>query len=91
MKKIHLSTGCSSYGGYWDHDDVYMAAEEDAYMEIPEGIEDWLEENYKDQYEFDTDYNPDGIDVYCELYVKLELKAFIHFKMVWGNYDDYPC
>lgn len=84
-KKIHISTGEACYGGFRDHDDVYMAAEEVAYMEMPEGIEEWLEENYKDQYEFDTDYDADGEDVYCYLFVKLSHKAFIHYKLVWGG------
>lgn len=84
MKKIHISTGCCSYCRFRDHDDVYMGAEDDAYMEMPEGLEEWLDNYYKDQYEFNADYDADDEDVYCTLFVKLSYRAFIHYKMVWG-------
>lgn len=84
MKKIYVSRGRCGMAGFRDWDDLYMAAEEDAYMEMPEGLEDWLEEYYKGQYEFDMDFEGDMEDTYCILFLKLDLKALVHYKMVWG-------
>lgn len=87
IKRIYISTGSCGMRGNWDWDDLYIAAEEDAYMEMPEGLEEWLDKHYKDQYEFDTEYESDYESVNCDLFIKLDHSRYLHYKMVWGSDD----
>ena len=57
--KFHLSSGSGPTGV--DYKDSFMMAEENAYSEIEEGLEEWLEENISGRFKLECEYVPDDI------------------------------
>ncbi len=69
VMRFNISYGSGPRGiGYKDS---FIMAEENAYSEIEEGLEEWLEENMAGRYKIECELIPDSIMI-CELILEFE-------------------
>lgn len=62
----------------------YMAAEENAYSELEEGLEEWLAENITNRYSIESEYMCDVSMVVISLFVVFQNEAdAMAFKLRW--------
>ena len=73
---------CSGYSHVYGRDG-YIDAYEEAMGELPEDMEEWLDELGSENYEIVDDYEWDGEGTVCELRIKLEPEYAMAFKLKW--------
>ena len=66
--------------------DGYICSRENADCEMPEDIYDWLEELGSENYEIIDEYEWDGSETECALFLKLHPDYEIAFKLMWPEH-----